>query len=182
MQQLTLDCYIDADFAGLYNVEHQNDPVCVKSQTGFVLTLGSCPLLWSSKLQTEIVLSTTEVEYIALSQSMHTLLPMQSLLKEVSANLQLSYSNESVVKTHVWEDNNGTLHLTTNPNTVSIQTKHLAVKYHFFWHHIVTSGKIRVLKVNTMEQIADIFTKGLPVDTFTYLAGKLIGWHHNDLQ
>ena len=181
-QQLTLDCYVDADFAGLYNVEHQNDPVCVKSRTGFVLTLGGCPLLWSSKLQTEIALSTTEAEYIALSQSMRALLPMRSLLKEVGANLQLSYSNESVVKTRVWEDNNGALQLATNPHKVSIQTKHLAVKYHFFWHHIATNGEIRVLKVDTTEQIADIFTKGLPADTFTYLAGKLMGWHHNDLQ
>jgi len=181
-QQLTLDCYVDADYAGLYNVEHQNDPVCVKSHTGFVLTLGSWPLLWSSKLQTEITLSTTEVEYIALFQLMFMLLPMWSLLKEVGANLQLSFLKDSVVKTCVWEDNNGTLQLATNPNKVSIQTKHLAVKYHFFQHHIESIGKIWVLKVNTTEQIADIFTKGLLSDTFTYLVGKLMGWHHNNLQ
>ena len=82
----------------------------------------------------------------------------------------------------MWEDNNGALQLATNPNKVSIRTKHLVVKYHFFRHHIATNGEIRVLKVDTTEQIADIFTKGLPVDTFTYLAGKLMGWHHNDLQ
>jgi hypothetical protein len=57
------DWYCDADFAGLYNVENQHhDPVCVKSRTGFCLTLGNCPLLWVSKLQTEIALSTTKAE------------------------------------------------------------------------------------------------------------------------
>ncbi len=41
---LTLDCYIDADFASLYNIEHQTNLVCVKSCTGYVLLLGGCPL------------------------------------------------------------------------------------------------------------------------------------------
>ena len=48
---LHLDCYIDADFAGLWNYDNDPDPVCVKSQTGYVLTLGGCPIQWSSKLQ-----------------------------------------------------------------------------------------------------------------------------------
>ena len=63
-EQLKLDCYVDADFAGLYNVEDVQDPVCVKSRTGYCLTLGSCPLIWVSKLQTEVALSTTEAEYM----------------------------------------------------------------------------------------------------------------------
>ena len=52
-----LDCYVDADFAGLYGYEDDQDPVSVKSRTGFVLTLFGCPIIWSSKLQTEITLS-----------------------------------------------------------------------------------------------------------------------------
>ncbi len=41
--QLSLDCYVDADFAGMWNVENSLDPICVKSRTGYVLTLGGCP-------------------------------------------------------------------------------------------------------------------------------------------
>jgi len=48
---LTLDCYVNADIAGLWNVEHSDDPVCVKSCTGYVLTLGGSPLIWAPKLQ-----------------------------------------------------------------------------------------------------------------------------------
>ena len=44
--ELKLDCYVDADFAGLYNVEDSQDPVCVKSRISHCLTLGSCPLIW----------------------------------------------------------------------------------------------------------------------------------------
>ena len=46
-----LDCYVDADFAGLYGYEDEQDPVSVKSRTGFTLTLFGCPVIWSSKLQ-----------------------------------------------------------------------------------------------------------------------------------
>jgi len=125
----------------------------MKSWMGFVLVLGGCLLFWSSKLQTEITLSTTEVEYIALSQAMQALLPMRSLLKEVGTKLNLSYSTKSTVSTHVWEDMNGALKLATNPTKVSVHTKHLAIKYHFFCHCL--GNDITILKVNMTEQLAD---------------------------
>ena len=43
-----------------------------------------CPITWQSKLQTEIALSTTESEYIALSTAMREVIPFLNLLKEVS--------------------------------------------------------------------------------------------------
>ena len=36
---LTIDCYVDADFAGLWNQEDHNDDNCVKSRTGYVYAL-----------------------------------------------------------------------------------------------------------------------------------------------
>ena len=66
---LDLDLYVDADFAGLWSHEDDQDPVCVKSQTGYVITLGGYPISWSSKLQSEIALSMTKAEFIALSQA-----------------------------------------------------------------------------------------------------------------
>jgi len=84
-----------------------------------------------------------------------------------------------MVSTYVWEDNNGALKLATNPTKVSIHTKHLAIKYHFFCHHL--GDDITILKVDTTEQLADIFTKGLPSDTFWILASKLMGWDTSNL-
>ena len=43
-----LDCWVDADFCGLCGHEDEQDPVSVKSRTGFVLTLFGCPIIWSS--------------------------------------------------------------------------------------------------------------------------------------
>ena len=47
---LILQCYSDADFAGLYKVDHKEDPHCVKSRIGYVITLNNCPVSWGSKL------------------------------------------------------------------------------------------------------------------------------------
>ena len=57
-KKLVVDCYADADFARLWGHEDPQDPICAISRTGFVVTFANCPLLWVSKLQTEIDLST----------------------------------------------------------------------------------------------------------------------------
>jgi hypothetical protein len=79
----SLHCFMDADFAGLWNVGDSQDPISVMLQTGFVLVYSGCPLLWLSKLQTEVALSTTEAEYIALSQSLCDVIPLLGLLAEL---------------------------------------------------------------------------------------------------
>ena len=43
-KELKLEMYCDADFAGLWNSENKDDPVCVKSRTGIILTLGGIPI------------------------------------------------------------------------------------------------------------------------------------------
>ena len=60
----TLECYVDADFAGNYSQEYNDDPNSAKSRSGCVIKYANCPIIWYSRLQTEIALSTTEAEYI----------------------------------------------------------------------------------------------------------------------
>jgi hypothetical protein len=47
---LQLNCYVDADYPGLWKHEDDDDPVCAKSRTGYVMTLQGCSLHWVSKL------------------------------------------------------------------------------------------------------------------------------------
>ena len=47
---LTLDCYADADFAGLYGRDPDDEPASVKSRTGYIIKLGGCPVFWKSQL------------------------------------------------------------------------------------------------------------------------------------
>ena len=77
-------------------------------------------------------------------------------------------------ETTVHEDNNGALLLATNQK-ITARTKYFLVKYHFFWDW-VKKGDVKIVKVDTKEQIADIFTKGLPRETFEHLRRLLQGW------
>ena len=51
-KKLVVDCYADADYAGLWGHENPQDPICARIRTGFLITFSNCPLLWVSKLQT----------------------------------------------------------------------------------------------------------------------------------
>jgi hypothetical protein len=172
---MKLDCYVDADFAGLWNVENVDDPVCVKSRTSYCLTLGNCPLLWVSKLQTEISLSTTEAEYIALSQAMRDLLPMRALLKDIGLQTGMTFAKPTMLHSTVFEDNNGALSLATAPK-ITPCTKHIAVKYHHFCKGVGKGKGIVIIKIDTAKQKADIFTKGLVGDTYKKIRKLLMGW------
>ena len=81
--QLTVDCFVDADFTGQWNVENPEDPLCVKSWMGYVLVVGNCPVQWVSKLQSEISVSMKEAEYISLSTAMQDLIPLRTLVAKV---------------------------------------------------------------------------------------------------
>ena len=85
-------------------------------------------LLWVTELQGETALSTTEAEYIALSQSLRDKIPTQELLREVSLALHLKIP-APVLHYTVIEENNGALELATVPK-MRPRTKHIAVKYH----------------------------------------------------
>ena len=83
LKNMRIDFYADTDFAGLYTTEDKMDSVSVNSRTVVLLTFRNVPILWSSKIQSEIVLSTLEVEYIALSQGMRELVSAWRLLFEL---------------------------------------------------------------------------------------------------
>ena len=66
--------------------------------------------------------------------------------------------------------------LCDNMNAISIsknlvmhsKTKHIPIKFHFLWEQ-VTDKNIKLGYIGTKDQVADIFTKPLPRETFEYL-------------
>ncbi len=78
------ECYCDADFSGLWNKAFAPvDPSTSKSQKGSIIFYAGCPISWASKLQSQVALSTTEVEYIAMSQALCDVIPIMGLLQEI---------------------------------------------------------------------------------------------------
>jgi hypothetical protein len=172
--ELVVDMYVDSDFLGLWRQEDDQDPICVKSRTGYVLELAGCPLSWTSKLQTEIAMSTMEAEYVACSQAMRELIPVRRLVKEVALNLDPKSVTSCRTYSKVFEDNNGALKMAHCPR-LTLRNRHIAVKYHWFRSH-VTNGDVQVLKVESASQKADCFTKGLGHDLFVRIRKLIMGW------
>ena len=171
---LQLDCWVDATFRNLYHVDPDHEPSTAKSCTGYIITLGGCPLVWKSQLQSTIALSTQEGEYCTLSQAMHTLIPIHAILIEISSTLSLPPSTTASIHSRVFEDNNGTLLLAVNQCIISC-TKHYLIQWHFFWSH-VEDGEVEVLRVDTDLQDADYMTKGLPCQPFERNCFHTQGW------
>jgi hypothetical protein len=172
---LKIDNYPDADFAGMYGYEENDDPTCVKSRTGYVITVADCPVLWQSKLQSETALSTMEAEIIALAHSCRELLPIMDMVKALSNAFGLP-DPSTTMNVSIHEDNAGALVLAeTLPPQFTPRSKWYHVKTIWWREQIVTRG-ITLRKIATAEQLGDIFTKSLPKATFEYLRKKLMGW------
>ena len=86
-KKLVLYCYSGAYFARLWGHENPQDPIFSRSITVFVVIFSNCPLLWVSKIHTEIDLSTLSSKYVAFSNSVRASLPLKIMIKEVIDNL-----------------------------------------------------------------------------------------------
>ena len=154
-----VDCYVGDDFSGLYGHVGGQDPVFVRYQTGYVITIEDFPLLWVPEIQTEIALLAMYAEYIALSQSVQVLLVFKVWIKDVMKALELNPNNLVFIsKSIVFEGNNGALTLASNPR-LTLRSKHIPVTY--IWFQQQVRNEFVLQKSHTEIQKADIFTRGL---------------------
>ena len=173
---LNINAYPDADFAGLYGYEDNNDPVCVRSRTGFVITVANCPVFWSSKLQIETALSTMEAETIALTSCCRELFPIMDQVAEIVNAVGMPDPDNPTMHVTIHEDNSGALILAnTLPPQFTSRSKYYAVKTVWFCEGIL-ARKIKVLAIETRLQLGDMFTKMPGQTTFEFLRKLLIGW------
>jgi hypothetical protein len=170
-----LECFADADFAGNWSKdEAEFDPSTAQSRTGYTILYAGCPLIWISRLQTEIALSTTEAEYIALSQALRDVIPIMNLLQELKDHKFITDLNLPTIHCKAFEDNSGALEIAKTPK-MRPRTKHLNIKYHHFRQQ-VANGMISLHKVSTNHQIADLLTKPLDLTLFLKHRFKIMGW------
>ncbi|GJY44219.1 putative ribonuclease H-like domain-containing protein, partial [Tanacetum coccineum] len=101
-------------------------------------------------------------EYVSLSACCAQVLWMQTQLTDYGYHFN---------KIRIYYDSKSAIAISCNPVQHS-RTKHIAVRYHFIKEH-VEKGTIELYFVKTDYQLADIFTKALPVDKFNYLVRRL---------
>ena len=138
-----------------------------RSRSGYLITYAACPLVWASKMQTEIALSTTEAEYISLSTALREVIPLIDLLTELKQKVDPDITNLPDIHCRLFEDNSGAHELVTTPK-MRPRTKHINVKYHHFRSY-VERKLISIKKVASEHQLADILTKPLAQELFIRL-------------
>ena len=173
-----LEVYVDADFVGGWSSADADNADNVLSRTGYIICYAGCPIIWGSKLQTEIALSTAEAEYIAMSYALRQAIPVQILAKEINTVFPLYLSKENFCLT-VHEDNLSTIAMAESLKFTP-RTKHIAIKCHHFRSKVQTNynpkGDIRLKYINTKQQLTDIMTKPGDDTTFFALRKLLSGW------
>ena len=110
------EVFVDADFAGNWNfAEAMNDPDTARSRYGYIVMFNGCPITWSSRMQTEIALSSTESEYIGLSQALRSVIPIIELVKELQSKGFPLGNNAPKVHYKLFENNTGAIELAKLP-------------------------------------------------------------------
>jgi len=125
-----------------------------KSIGGFVFLMDGGAISWASKKQSSIALSTTEAEYMAMTQATKEIMWLRILLDEIGAFKHIG----SISQLHA--DNQGAIALARNPE-YHARTKHIDIQYHFIRHQ-VTAEKIHLRYCTSSNMVADIMTKALP--------------------
>ena len=170
----SIEVYADADFAGNWNINTaEHDASIAKSRSGYIVLYAGCPIIWSSKLQTQVALSTTEVEYVSLSQALREVVPVMNLIKELKDRKITTISSVSKVYCKVFEDNSGVLELARSLK-LRHRTKHINNTYHHFREY-VRNRSIQLFPIGTKFQVADIFTKPLSKDLFVKFRKFIMG-------
>ena len=139
-----LRTYADADWA--------SDEADRKSTTGFVTFIGAAPIQWASRKQKSISKSTMDAEYMAVSDA---------ATEAVFLKTQAESILELDLPATIYCDNMAAESLAKGEiGTNTKRSKHIDIRYHVIRDY-VGAGKIKVERVSTELNTADIFTKPL---------------------
>ena len=143
-----LIAYTDSDYAG--------DSDDRRSTSGYVFLLGSGAISWASKKQPIVTLSTTEAEFVAAAGCASQMVWMRRVLEQLGHVQRKS--------TTIMCDNSSTIKLSKNP-VLHGRSKHIDVRFHFL-REFANEGIIELKYCGTEEQIADVMTKPLKLESF----------------
>nr|GEW06346.1 Gag-Pol polyprotein [Tanacetum cinerariifolium] len=134
-----------------------------KSTSGGIQFLGGDKLVsWSSKKQDCTSMSFAEAEYVSLSACCSQVLWMRTQLTDYGFHFD---------KIPMYCNSKAAIAISCNPVQHS-RTKYINIRYHFIKEQ-VEKGIVELFFVGTEYQLADLFTKSLPVERFKYLVRRL---------
>ncbi|CAL1361567.1 unnamed protein product [Linum trigynum] len=141
--------YTDADMAG--------DVDSRRSTSGYLITLSGGAISWQSRLQKCVALSTTEAEYIAVTEACKEMIWMKKFLNE------LGFLQE---QPQLFCDSQSAIHLAKNAS-FHARSKHIDVRYHWI-RDVLEMKQLQLEKIHTDENGSDMCTKTLPREKFEF--------------
>ncbi|GJR73212.1 putative ribonuclease H-like domain-containing protein [Tanacetum coccineum] len=147
---LILEAFSDSDYAGA--------SLDRKSTTGGCQFLGSRLISWQCKKQTVVANSTTEAEYIAASHCCGQVLWIQNQMLDYGFNF---------MQTKIHVDNESAICVIKNPVYHS-KIKHIEIRHHFI-SYFYEKRLIKMVKIHTDHNVADLLTKAFDVSRFNFL-------------
>jgi len=154
--QVNLSVYCDADWA--------NDKDERKSTSGYIIFLNNCPIIWNSKKQKTVALSSAEAEYMAISGAAQEVLWCLRLLKELHVDIKLPIQ--------LYCDNMSAISISQHDGNHQ-RTKHIDIRHHFV-RELVKNGTLQINWTPTKTQMADILTKSVSSSVFKIHVGKIM--------
>ncbi|KAL6320112.1 hypothetical protein AAG906_004621 [Vitis piasezkii] len=136
----------------------------MKSTSGYAFSLGSGVISWVSKKQGSVAQSSAEAEYISASLATSQAIWLRRILEDIKEK-----QNEA---TYLLCDNKSAIAIAKN-YVFHSRTRHIAVKYHFI-KEAISDGEVQLMYCKSEEQVADIFTKALPLEKLVHFR-KLLG-------
>jgi len=149
-----LNACTDSDWASDVNTR--------RSTSGYFIKLAGGLISWTTKAQKTVALSSTEAEYMALSDCSRQVVWMHTLMGE------LGYSLKPIP---ICGDNQGSIFIASNPVTER-RSKHIDIRYHYV-REVISQGYARVFFINGDNDPADMFTKNLGSVKFLKFRGEL---------
>ncbi len=134
-----------------------------RSISGYVYLSNGGAITWGSKKQTCIALSSTEAEYVALSEASREAMWLRHLFGELGF-----IQKEPIL---LLGDNDGSIAMAKNPEFHK-RTKHVDIRWHWV-RELVGDGLINIVDCRDPQQTADILTKQLPRPKFVRHVNEL---------
>ena len=144
MKELDVTIFVDSN--------HGHDLVTGKSITGVIIFVGRTPIKYFSKRQSSVQTSTFGAEFVSLKRSVEEAIAIRYYLRSMGVRV--------TKPTVIYGDNLSAIRNSVDPGS-PLKKKYLALAYHFCRQYF-SAGVVSIRKIDTKENIADPFTKGLP--------------------
>jgi hypothetical protein len=164
---------MDPKLVGYANAGYRSNPATPKSQTSYVFLRHGVAISWKLVKQTIIVTSSNHAKFIALHEASKEYIWLRFIDKFIRSNCGLSYDTSPTI---LYEDNSACVAQMQVGFAKGDKTKHIDPKYFSYTHDLITSKVLEIKKIISTDNLADLFTKALPLCTHRRLIHGIGMW------